>query len=207
MKFAKRPHKDSRSNACVTGRLGTIPGPYDVIPPRAEASELLSPAAQRQSGEQPRCLHGRGTQRSCRVFKYPRCCRQEKGQSSDGLRKKRKCFQRSLEVKRPVFSHDHRVAPQSADFRFLVEKALNLWMKSLWKLKCWGKKEETWYLKVIRLVLFAEQLLKNPNLIPVSADTEVSAQKPWLKIYSCSFWAIKLWLFSNWFDYANLVLL
>lgn len=163
MKFAKRPHKDSRSNACVTGRLGTIPGPYDVIPPRAEASELLSPAAQRQSGEQPRCLHGRGTQRSCRVFKYPRCCRREKGQSSDGLRKKRKCFQRSLEVKRPVFSHDHRVAPQSADFRFLVEKALNLWMKSLWKLKCWGEKRRDMIFKSDTVGFVRRAAVKKPK--------------------------------------------
>lgn len=36
-----------------------MPEPYDVIPPRAEASELLSPATQRSPGKQPRCLRGR----------------------------------------------------------------------------------------------------------------------------------------------------
>lgn len=73
------------------------------------------------------------------------------------------CFGRLLAVKRPVSSHNHRAAPQSAEFR--------VWSKSLefmneinvGKTQSAGKQKKHYTEKEMRLVLFTGLLLKVKN--------------------------------------------
>lgn len=143
--FVERPHKDSRSNACVNDDRRAGDNTWTVWRHPSSCRGLWAalsrhPAVAWETTAMPSWTEDT---EAARVPHDRDMTGESKKVETDSGRKVnvlKGCA--GLNVQ---YSHSHRVAPQSADFRFCLEFMNEITVKT----------KVIWYSKVIRLVLFA----------------------------------------------------